>query len=101
MGKEGNEARIQREIPFLLEALRKTEGACGRLGRGPGVTGVTGVTGQPCSSWAHRKATFILPHAGSSLQRRGSSSGDRVCHCYTRITEKYRNPNRSKHPYLP
>ncbi|KAK1333421.1 hypothetical protein QTO34_005804 [Cnephaeus nilssonii] len=26
MGKEGNEARIQREIPFLLEALRKTEG---------------------------------------------------------------------------
>lgn len=27
MGKEGNEARIQREIPFLVEALRKTQGA--------------------------------------------------------------------------
>ncbi|XP_070287892.1 cytochrome P450 2E1 isoform X1 [Myotis yumanensis] len=26
MGKEGNEARIQREIPFLLDALRKTNG---------------------------------------------------------------------------
>ncbi|KAM5321604.1 cytochrome P450 2E1 isoform 2-T2 [Glossophaga mutica] len=26
MGKQGNEARIQREIPFLLEALRKTGG---------------------------------------------------------------------------
>lgn len=29
MGKQGNEARIQREIPFLMEALRKTNGACG------------------------------------------------------------------------
>ncbi|XP_053778258.1 cytochrome P450 2E1 [Desmodus rotundus] len=26
MGKEGNEARIQREIPFLMEALRQTGG---------------------------------------------------------------------------
>lgn len=29
MGKRGNEERIQREIPFLLEALRGTRGACG------------------------------------------------------------------------
>lgn len=27
MGKEGNESRIQREAHFLLEALRKTQGA--------------------------------------------------------------------------
>ncbi|XP_036295134.1 cytochrome P450 2E1 [Pipistrellus kuhlii] len=26
MGKEGNEARIQREIPFVVEALRETQG---------------------------------------------------------------------------
>ncbi|XP_045710034.1 cytochrome P450 2E1 isoform X2 [Phyllostomus hastatus] len=31
MGKQGNEARIQREIPFLMEALRKTHGFLGRL----------------------------------------------------------------------
>lgn len=27
MGKQGNESRIQREAHFLLEALRKTQGA--------------------------------------------------------------------------
>ena len=30
MGKCGNEERIRREIPFLLEALGGTKGACGR-----------------------------------------------------------------------
>lgn len=27
MGKEGNERRIQTEVPFLLQALRETQGA--------------------------------------------------------------------------
>lgn len=31
MGKRGNEERIRREIPFLLEALKGTQGACGCL----------------------------------------------------------------------
>lgn len=31
MGKQGNEQRIQREAPFLLEALRKTNGTYGTM----------------------------------------------------------------------
>lgn len=49
MGKRGNEERIQREIPFLLEALRGTRGACGpgpSSARGsPGVQGPRAVIG--------------------------------------------------------
>ena len=47
MGKRANEEQIQREVPFLLEAFRGTQGACGQVlvctawggGQGPVLAG--------------------------------------------------------------